>query len=126
MTDDRSMIRGYSQDRHIYRHDSISVSRKASIEITRKSDNYYSSRNCPELISLFALQNRKLDNREKRIYNSNASEEHYFKTVNYPIQSRTATPAPNLIQQNIHFEDKETKLPKVTPRVSFPHYHHKN
>ena len=60
MTDDKGMVRAYSQDRHIYQHDSISVSRKASIEIKRTSEKYYSNRNCPEIISLFALH--KIDN----------------------------------------------------------------
>ena len=39
-----------------------------------------------------------------------------------PIQSRAATP--NLIQQAIHLEDKETKFPKVTQRVGHKHHHH--
>jgi hypothetical protein len=96
MTDDRSIVRAYSQDRQTYRHNSISVNRKSSIEIQRTSENYYSNRNCPEILSVFAFQNRHLDGRQK--------------------QSRTATP--NLVLQNINTEEKETKLPKVTSRVS--------
>jgi hypothetical protein len=116
MTDDRSIVRAYSQDRQTYRHNSISVNRKSSIEIQRTSENYYSNRNCPEILSVFAFQNRHLDGRQKQIYQSASNNEHYFNMINYPIQSRTATP--NLVLQNINTEEKETKLPKVTSRVS--------
>jgi hypothetical protein len=125
MTDDRGVVRAYSQDRQIYRHNSISMKRKTSIEIQRTSKNYYSNRNCPEIISLLALQNRHLENQEKRIYNSASNDEHYYNTINYPLQSRTSTPAPNLILQNVHSKDKEIKLPKVTSRVNIKHFYHK-
>jgi hypothetical protein len=118
MTDDRDIVRGYSQDKQIYRHDSISMKTNSLTQYRRTSENYYSNRNCPEIISLFALTNRHLDNREKQIYHSVSNDTHYFSRINYPIQSSAPTPIPNLVLENNNQQDKQLKFPKVTPRVN--------
>ena len=134
MTDNKGMARTYSQDRQIHRNNSISVTRKQSIQYSRTSENYYSNRNCPEILSLFALTNRRLDNRKNEIYNSISNDIHYLNMINYPIQSPPRTPMlnpqtensltetkfPKLTSSLNHLsenDDKQTKLSTVTPRV---------
>lgn len=122
MTDDKNITRAYSQDRQVYRHSSISIKRKTSIQSTRIPDNYYSNRNCPEMLSIFALSNKNLEDRKKQIYHSISSDAQYFNMINYQIQSRSATPLPILGLDIDDKQDIQTKLPKVTPRVSIKYF----
>jgi len=118
MADDKGIARAYSQDRQIYRNDLISIKRKTSTQITRTTENYYSNRNCPEILSLFAITNKQLDNRKNQIYHSTSNDTHYFNMINYQIQSPPATPILNLVLENDNQQDKQTKFPKVTSKIS--------
>jgi len=118
MTEEKDIARAYSQDRHTYRHDTTSIKRRTSTQITRTMENYYSNRNCPEILSLFALTNKQLDNRKNQIRHSISNDTHYFNMINYPIQSPPATPMPNLLLENDNQQEKQTKFPKVKPKVS--------
>jgi hypothetical protein len=112
MTDRNISLRGSSQDRPTYRHTSISIDTNTLTKINIKSENYYSNRNCPEMLSLFASKNKRLDYRVNQIHNSN--DVHNFQTINYSIESSPTSPIPNQGLEN----DKQPMFPKVTPRVN--------
>jgi len=115
MTDNRDIIRGYSQERRIYRRENISDKANSSIKLNLTSENYYSNRNCPEILSSFDLTNR---NSDERIYHSITSDTHHFTKINYPIQSSPSAPTmSNLALNNKNKQDKEPMFPKLTPRV---------
>jgi len=115
MTDNRDVIRGYSQDRRIHRRENISDKANSSIKLNLTSENYYTNRNCPEILSSFDLTNR---NSDERIYHSITSDTHHFTMINYPIQSSpSALTSSNLALNNKSKQDKEPMFPKLTPRV---------
>ena len=121
MTDDRDTVRAYSEERYVYRQNSLPAKRQLSTPFRNTGDNYYSNRNCPEILSLFALQQRHSKDREKEIYYSfSSNDDHYFNTINYPIQSPALTPIPisTLPNETSQAPSKETKFPQLTPRVS--------
>jgi hypothetical protein len=114
MSDRKITLRAYSQDRENYRRQNRSMDTKISTNYNKTSDNYYSNRNCPEMLSIFALTNKSLDHRVKEIYRSTANDNYNFHMINYPIESPSTSPIPNLESEN----DKQPKLPILTPRVN--------
>lgn len=122
MTDGRDVVRGYSEDRYVYRHNSISAAnQQPSKSFRNRGENYYSNRNCPEILSVFALQQRCSNDREKEIYYSfSSNDDHYFNMINYPIESSSRTPLPNskLLNDISQTTIQETKFPQLTTRVS--------
>ena len=120
MTDDKAIVRGHSQDRLTYRHPTIAmVKKKTSMELYRQSADYYSNRNCPEILSLFALQQKHLEEREKRIYQSSSNDEHYFNMINYSLQSPSPTSQSSLSFENPNSNNnKRAVFPQVQPRQS--------
>ena len=119
MTEDRNVVRAYSEERHVYRHNFSSAKRQLSTSFQSTGENYYSNRNCPEILSLFALQQRRSNDREKEIrYSLTANDDHHFNMINYPIQSPAMTPIPALPNDISQATIKETKFPQLTSRVS--------
>jgi hypothetical protein len=117
MTDDRDIVHAYSQDRQRYRHRSLSIKTRTSASINVTSENYYTNRNCPEMLSLFALSNKKFDNREKQTIRSSTNDRHNFHLINYEFQP-PSTPHMISIPMDNDIKDKQPILPTLTPRVS--------
>ena len=124
MTDDKDAARAYSKDGQVYRHNPLSLRRQVPAPFRHTGDNYYSNRNCPEILSVLSLQQRQSKDREKEIYYSYSSsnDDRYFNMLNYPIQSPPPPiiPIRTSISHNEDFEVKmkETKLPQLTHRVN--------
>lgn len=120
MTDEKgNILRSYSQDRHTYRDNSLLFTRRTSTQFVRKSETYYSNRNCPEILSIFHLTDKNLQDRKHNIYHSVSSDAQYFNMINYPIKSRSPSPLHSLDFDINEKQDMQIKFPKVTPRVKY-------
>ena len=93
MSDDRDIVRGYSEDRRVYHHKSHPIENKTSTKIN------LSQRNSSEMLSLFSSSIKRLDRLELATYRSIVNDQADFHMINYPIQSRPPTPVPNIQQQ---------------------------
>lgn len=121
MTDERDAVRAYSEDGQVYRHNPLPLRRQTPAPFRHTGDNYYSNRNCPEILSVFSLHQRQAKDREKELFYSfsSSNDDHYFNTINYPIRSPTPPSLLIPISQNDDRESrvKDTKFPELTPRV---------
>ena len=103
MSERKSSIRDYFQDGQSLRKKSISTTM-----------NITSTRNRPEMLSLFAITNKQLEKKEEQIIHPTSNDTYNFHLINYQIQSPPPSPPPSSELQN----NNHPILPKLTPRVN--------